>query len=164
MNTQSFQIQGGYCHLFADRIEIEPTTLGGKLARQLSQWGINRYSWFYGFLALLLLGAALMVLLIENYLLAVFLGIMAVYQGYLLWKKRDHTIQFVMPRDQVQHVTYRPAVEGLARASFIMLVGYPGKTALKRIISLPSARYGGASIAQTAQLLFQEGGWGRNEE
>ena len=154
---RSFPTRTGYCHLYADRIEIEINGFTGRLRSWLSGKRLASMWLYYLALSVLFLLSALLALTIENYFLAAFLGVFAVISLVALWIYRRHTFSVNILRDQIDRVEYSPAVEGQSRASF-QVYYQPGRYMMQRPILLPGKSQNGASVAQSAYWMMKEEG------
>jgi hypothetical protein len=155
--ARAFSIKGGQCHLYPDRIEVRRSDGVGRLTEFLFRRGYQRAIILYLLLALGLLLAALLAFSIDNYFLTSFLGAMALIAAGYAWTNRDLSFAPVIPKRSVEATQYRRAVQGEARAAFIIYFR-PGKHLLRRVILLPTRTHQGTSLADTAYWMMRDEG------
>lgn len=155
--VRSFTIKGGQCHLYPDRIEIRRSDWVGSLTNFLFRKGYQRAIILYLMLAIGLFLAAVLALLIENYFLASFLLGMGVLAGGTAIVNRDLSFVPVIPKRSIEKTEYRRAIQGEARAAFIIYFR-PDRQLLKRVILLPTLTHQGTSLADTAYWMMRDEG------
>lgn len=155
--SKSFVTKNGHCHLYPDRIEIEHHDIPGRLGAFLYRRGLRRAWVLYLLLSLAMSAAAGASILIENFFLAFFFGVLALAALAGVWTQRNMTYAPVVPRSQIESVVYRPAVTGVSRAAFVVYFR-PRRRLVQRLISLPSLTQHGTSLADTAYWMMREEG------
>jgi hypothetical protein len=157
VRTRSFSTRNGYCHLLSDTIKLEYPGLTGKLHAWLERRGWRSVGWLYLLLAVGFGLAVLLALGIENYFLALFLGVFGLIALYGSWARRKYAISPVIQRKHIESVQYFPAVKGISRARFEVYFR-PGKRLFIREIPLPSLLQNGQTEAQSAYWMMREEG------
>jgi len=155
--AKSFNIKGGYCYLYPDRIEVLRQDALGQLTAFLFRRGYQRALVLYLLLSVLMVLGALITALIDNYFLASFFTLLIPFSLGAAWFNRDLSFAPVIPKRSVEHVEYRRAVQGESRAAFIISFR-PEKRLLRRVISLPTHTHRGTSLADTAYWMMRDDG------
>lgn len=155
--AKSFNIKGGYCHLYPDRIEIVRQDAWGRLIKLLFRRGYQRMRILYLLLAIGMAIAALITILIDNLFLGSFFGLLVPISLLAAWMNRDLSFAPVISKRSIEEVVYRRAVQGEARAAFIIYFR-PEQQCLRRIISLPTHVHQGTSLADTAYWMMRDEG------
>ena len=156
--TKSFPLRSGTCYIYPDRIEIEQHSLAGKLLHRILRKGSKRVFWNYLALTIIFLVAALVAATLTNYFLVLFFLVAAGFSLVNQFQKRNLSLATLIPKDQIEQVTYAPSVEGERRASFTVYF-QPEKRLLRRELLLPG-RYqkNGEMVEQSAFYLMRDAG------
>jgi len=155
--AKSFSIKNGHCYIYSDRIEIVRTDPMGRLLRFLFRRGYQRARILYLLLALAMAVATLLSFSIANYFLVLFFGIMTLLSLYASQVNRSVSFALTIPKRSIEQVTYRKAVQGEARAAFVVHFR-PENRLLKRIIPLPTRSHNGNSLADAAYWIMRDEG------
>mgnify|MGYP006268340823 CR=1 FL=1 len=155
--AKSFNLQGGYCYLYPDRVEIQRNDALGRLTQFLSRRGYQRALVLYLLLSLGLALGALTTLLIDNLFLAAFFAILIPFSLGAAWVNRDLSFAPVIPKRSIEQVAYRRAVPGEARAKFVIHFR-PDKRRLRRVLAMPPQTHQGTSLADTAYWMLRDDG------
>ena len=155
--AKSFSIKNGHCYLYADRIEIVRSDVLGRLTQFLFRRGYQRARVLYLLLSLVLAIATVLSLAISNYFLVLFFGIMTLLGLYASQVNRSVSFAPIIPKRSIEKVHYRKAVQGEARAAFIVHFR-PENRLLKRIIPLPTRSHNGNSLADAAYWIMRDEG------
>ena len=110
---------------------------------------------FYGLVALTFLIFALLFISLQNYFLAVFLAIAALFSLRLAWINRKISFAPFISKKQIEYISYHPAVPGESRTSF-QIIYNSGKRTLIRRLTLPTKK--GEMIAQSAYFMVKDTG------
>lgn len=157
--AKSFPIRSGTCHLYADRLEITFRSFSGTLIGWAFRRGLHRVSVVYLLLIIAFLTALGATLYIQNYFLALFFLLAALFSLWMMWTQRKVSFAPVLTRDQIDFAEYLPAVPGQKRASFVIYFTNKKGKRLQRIVYLPSASENGEMIAQSAYYMMRDAGF-----
>ncbi len=154
-NAKSFPLKRGSCHIYQDSIQIKGKGLSSYFSHFFFKRGIQRVAIFYLLLAIAFLASLLLFVSIQNYFLALFFGIAALFSLRLLWMNRKVSFAPLIPKKQIEYISYHPAIPGESRTSF-KIVFNSGKGILERKLTLPTQK--GEMIAQSAYYMVKDTG------
>ncbi|MEM6631604.1 MAG: hypothetical protein AAF694_18125 [Bacteroidota bacterium] len=155
VNAKTFPLKSGSCHIYPDSIQIRGKGLTHFLSNLFSKWGFERTVVFYGLLALGFIASSALSIGIQNYFLAVFFGIAALFSLRLAWINRKVSFAPTIPKKQIEYIEYLPAIPGERRNSFL-IVYKSGERLLHRNLVLPTRK--GDMIAQSAYYMVKDTG------
>ncbi|MEO0896518.1 MAG: hypothetical protein AAFY71_08985 [Bacteroidota bacterium] len=161
-SAKSFNIKGGYCSVYRDRLEINQHDVSGRVGKWLFQRGILSAAPLYLVLAILLLLGGGLGLVIQNYFLTFFLTLAAFMALYFFMQNRKYSFVPLILRQQIEKVHYEQAVPGKSRASFNILFAPDPENRpewlLHRKLILPNTVHKGTSVADTAFWILKDEG------
>ncbi len=153
--SRSFPLRNGYCAIYPDRVEIGGNGLNHHIMQILFNRGFRRLLGFYVLLVLLFIFALLFFIWLNNYFLALFFLMAALFTLYMMWKNRSLSFAPVIQRKEIEYIHYYRAIKGERRASFTIFFR-PGKRLLQRRLILPTQK--GEMIAQSAYIMMKDAG------
>ena len=154
-NVKSFPLKLGSCHIYQDSIQIKGKGISSLLSRFFFKRGFQRVVLFYGLMALAFLVFALLFISLQNYFLALFLAIAALFSLRLAWINKKISFAPFISKKQIEYISYHPAVPGESR-TFFQIVYTSGKRTLIRRLILPTKK--GEMIAQSAYYMIKDTG------
>ena len=149
---RTFPVKHGSCHIFPDWIEIRQSGFLIGLANQLGGRKL-----FFNLLVTLLMALGLgIALLIQNYLLASFLGAMTAFYAFLSWNQRNISLSRRILRSQIESVFFTEAIPGQTRASFTIWYNTSKGMKLQRALLLPTQSEQDNMVVQSAIQIMRE--------
>ena len=155
VNAKTFPLRSGSCHIYPDSIHIRGKGASYFLSRLFSKWGFERIVVFYGLLTIGFLACLLLAVGIQNYFLALFFAIAAIFSLRMAWINRKVSFAPVITKKQIEYIEYLPAIPGERRSSFL-IVYHSGERTLHRKLVLPTRK--GDMIAQSAYYMVKDTG------
>ena len=155
VNAKTFPLRSGSCHIYPDSIHIRGKGASYFLSRLFYKWGFERSVVFYGLLTISFIACLLLSIGIQNYFLAVFFALAAVFSLRLAWVNRKISFAPVIAKKQITYIEYLPAIPGERRNSFLIVYQNGDRTLHRRLV-LPTLK--GEMIAQSAYYMVKDTG------
>ncbi|MCD6066595.1 MAG: hypothetical protein K0S33_1421 [Bacteroidetes bacterium] len=153
-----FKTKTGYCHILPDRIvltrsgivgEVANVTVGNKMARILTVYGILSFYLFY---------LAFESYSSERYVSTVFIAVIGCLFVYGMLNSLNNSATPVIERKKIRAVKFRKGVPGLSRSRFEIRFEEENGNIKKRLIMLPGSMSSGEDEARKAVELFRSEG------
>ncbi|OUJ73309.1 phosphoribosylaminoimidazolesuccinocarboxamide synthase [Hymenobacter crusticola] len=151
-----FKTKTGYCHILPDKIVLAREGLIGSLAEAHVGNNIARPLITYGVFATLLAYWSYNNYKDAEYIMAGYLGLLAVILVYVILISLKNSAQPIIERKQIQKIVFKPAFRGLTRARFEILFRDKNGKMKKRLIMLPGSLNGGKAGTDKALIIMQE--------
>jgi len=155
VNSKSFPLRTGSCHIYPDAIHIRSKGLPNYFRQLLFRAGFQRYLVLYILLTLGFIISLLIAVGIQNYFLGFFFGIAALFSLRMAWVNRRLSFAPIIEKKQIDQIQYHEAVPGERRAAFT-IVFKAGRHTLQRKIVLSGRK--GEMIAQSAYFMMKDTG------
>jgi len=152
---KTFKTKTGFCHITSDQIILTREGVIGDMAKVMIGDSITGTLVVYGLLSIAFIFAAYISYLIDDIVIALFLGWIGLYLAYLVVKSRKNTATPVIDRKEIKRLSFNPGIPGLTRARFEIVFNDNGRLK-NRIIILPGTLAGGQSEAQKALQIMRE--------